>query len=354
MNYHIVATLGPASADEGTWRSLLAAGATAFRLNTAHFQLETLESWLSRIARFREQSGGGSSAFSSEDGSPSAQAFPVILDLQASKWRIGSVETTELPAGARVQLIPASEQAIDTDAAGTPSQVLPVPHPDFFAAAEIAGSGEIAVNDARVMLGIETLEKQRITARVLRGGEISAGKGITIVGSSYRKEQLNQKDTRIAELARSYSFVRYALSYVKDAVEMNNYRRLFSDREGDAEYLIAKLERASALEEAEQIARIADELWICRGDLGAEMGAAAMAEQLFRFFPRIRDIGEPVFLAGQVLEHMTAHPTPTRSEISYLYEALQRGVQGLVLSDETAVGAYPLEACRAAAMFRSR
>jgi pyruvate kinase len=199
------------------------------------------------------------------------------------------------------------------------------------------------------MLRIESLGKERISARVIRGGEISTRKGITLVGSSYRKEELNEKDRRIVELARSYPLVRFTLSYVKDAVEMNNYRKLFEP----STYLIAKVERASALEEAEKIARSADELWICRGDLGAEMGAAAMAEQLFRFFPRIRDIQKPVLLAGQVLEHLTTQPMPTRSEISYLYESLQRGFGGFVLSDETAVGAHPLEACRAAALFRA-
>jgi pyruvate kinase len=278
----------------------------------------------------------------------------VILDLQASKWRIGTVKPARLEAGAPVELVLATAEGEELDSPRSEPPILPIPHPDFFAAARIAGGGEIALNDAKVMLQIEGLGDRRITARVIRGGEISAGKGITLVGSDYRKEQLNQKDRRVVELARSYPFVRFALSYVKDALEMSNYRRLFSDRGGDADYLIAKVERTSALEDAEGIARNADELWICRGDLGAEMGAAAMAEQLFRFFPRIREIAKPVYLAGQVLEHLTVHPAPTRSEISYLYEALQRGFAGFVLSDETAIGPHPLEACRAAALFRSR
>jgi len=207
---------------------------------------------------------------------------------------------------------------------------------------------QIVVNDAKMILQIETIGKERITARVVRGGEVSTGKGITISGSRYRKEQLNDKDRRFVELSRPYSFVRYALSYVKDAGEMRNYKTMFDD----STYLVAKLERASAVQEAEQIAQTADELWICRGDLGAEMGAAAMAEELFRFSERIGRIPKPVFLAGQVLEHMVEHPTPTRSEISYLYEVLQRGFRGVVLSDETAVGTFPVESCRTAALFR--
>jgi pyruvate kinase len=263
------------------------------------------------------------------------------------------VKSAELEAGGSVELILAEPEIRKTETAASGSLILPIPHPDFFVAAQSDRRGEIAVNDAKVMLQIETTGERRIAARVIRGGEISTGKGITLVGSSYRKEQLNHKDKRVVELTRSYPFIRYALSYVKDAVEMENYRRLFTRPGKGAAYLIAKLERASALEEAEQIAGNADELWICRGDLGAEMGLTAMAEQLFRFFLRMRKISKPICLAGQVLEHMTAYPTPTRSEISYLYEALQRGFRGLVLSEETAVGAYPLEACRTAALFRS-
>jgi len=350
MNYRIVATLGPATGEENIWGSLLEAGVTAFRLNTAHFQLENLKSWLERIDGFLQRFGPESRGLPDQDGPFPEDPFPVILDLQAGKWRIGGVKSTELHIGATVELIP--EEGEENHATAVGPRILRIPHLDFFTAAQTAESGEIAINDAKVMLRIENREKRRITARVTRGGEISAGKGITLVGSGYRIEQLNRKDRRVVELGCSYPFVRYALSYVKDAAEMNNYRRLFSDRWGGRQHLIAKLERASALEEAEEIARTADELWICRGDLGAEMGPAAMAEGLFHFFPRIREIPKPVLLAGQVLEHMSAHPTPTRSEISYLYESLQRGFEGLVLSDETALGAYPLEACRTAALFR--
>jgi pyruvate kinase len=348
VKYRIVATLGPASAGESMWRSLLEAGATAFRLNTAHFRLDLLETWLERIARLLTESDAGNHRSLRQEDS-----LPVILDLQASKWRIGTVETTELARGAAVQLILPGGRAGGSRTFGSETPILPVPHPDFFLAAQTATGGEIAINDAKVILRIERLEQRRIGARIIRGGEVSTGKGITLVGSTYRKEQLNEKDQMVVELARSYPFVRFALSYVKDAVEMSNYRRLFSDQGGDADYLIAKVERACALEEAEQIAGLADELWICRGDLGAEMGTAAMAERLYGFVPRVREIPKPVLLAGQVLEHMTAHSTPTRSEISYLYDSLRRGFGGFVLSDETAIGAYPLEACRSAALFRS-
>ena len=334
MNYRIVATLGPATSDERTWRRMVAAGATAFRLNTAHFALDTLKVWLERIAVFLGEEGLGS--------------FPVILDLQGSKWRIGAVRTDRLERGAAVELILAASGKGEPDEPFAGGAALPVPHPDFFEAACSAGGGEISLDDGRVMLRIEGPGRERITARVVRGGTISAAKGLTLVGGQYRKEALSGKDRRVVEMAGSRSFVRYALSYVKDGAEMGNYRKLFER----SAYLIAKVERGSALAGAVEIAGAADELWICRGDLGAEIGPRAMAERLFRFFARMPEIPKPLILAGQVLEHMASHPAPTRSEVSYLYESLQRGFVGFVLSDETAVGAYPVEACRAAALFR--
>jgi len=336
MKYQIVVTLGPATNGEDMWQMLLEAGATAFRLNTSHFDPEKLEAWLDRIARFLADLGDRELV----------DCLPVILDLQASKWRIGTVEAAQLDAGRSVELVVGADPADDGGDSG--SFLLPVPHPDFFVAAR-SSSGEIAVNDGRVILQIESIGEQRISARVVRGGEVTTGKGITIVGSRYRKEELNDKDRRVVELSRAYPFVRYALSYVKDAGEMRNYKDLFDP----STYLVAKLERASAVRQAERIARAADELWICRGDLGAEMGAAAMAEEVFRFSKLVERIPKPVFLAGQVLEYMTEHPTPTRSEISYLYEVLLRGFRGIVLSDETAIGIFPIESCRTAALFCS-
>jgi pyruvate kinase len=351
MNYRIVVTLGPATAEEALWHDLRRAGATAFRLNTAHFRIETLRDWLQRIERFLADPDHADHGTGERAGSSPADRFPVILDLQGSKWRIGAVKPATLEEGTVVRLIPAASGGEGSRVAGAAAQILPVPHADFFTAVERNGGGKIAVNDAKVMLEVEELEAGRITARVIRGGRMLPKKGITLVGSPYRKERLSEQDTRIVQLARSYSFVRYALSYVKDAGEMRNYRRLLTAPGADPIRLIAKVERASALAEAERIARSADELWICRGDLGAEMGPARMAAEVFRLLPRLPDIRKPVLLAGQVLEHMTQHPTPTRSEISYLYESLMRGFAGVVLSDETAVGAHPIEACRSAAMF---
>lgn len=171
-------------------------------------------------------------------------------------------------------------------------------------------------------------------------------KGITYALSEYRQESLSLQDQAILEQTQDLDFVRYALSYVKDAMEMARYRAQF----GPAACLIAKLERQPAVDQALQIAEWADELWLCRGDLGAELGTRAMAETVYRFSEQVEMLPVPVLLAGQILEHMAEHPTPTRSEVCYLHDALMKGYQGFVLS-ETAVGRHPVESCRMAALF---
>ena len=325
MDYEIVATLGPSSDSEVTWRAMLATGVTAFRLNTSHLTLPQLTDWIGRLSTF----------LAARDPRP-----PLILDLQGSKWRLGQLPARELSAGDRVALVCAES----TDRAGA----LPVPHPDFFRAASVS-SREIVLNDAKLRLVLESREADSLSARVIVGGAIGPRKGITYSASSYRQESLTVTDRTILQLTRNLPGIRYALSYVKDAPEMGSYRAQI----GRQASLIAKLERQSAVDEARKIAEAADELWLCRGDLGAELGTKAMAATVYRFSDRVGELPVPVLLAGQIFEHLAEHPTPTRSEVCAAYDALMKGYHGLVLSDETAIGRNPIESCRIAALFRS-
>lgn len=324
MNYDIIATLGPSSAAENVWQAMLAAGVDAFRLNTSHLSLEQLRSWLGRLSAFFETSHA---------------VAPVYLDLQGSKWRLGDFSPLTLMPGQEVELS-------FSKTAGR-AGVLPVPHRDFFTAIAERG-GRVALNDAKILLDLVGGQGTSWIARVAQGGEIRPNKGITLPGTEVRIESLSEKDQAIFEIARTYSFTRLAVSYVKDAVEMQRYRSLF----GAGVYLAAKLERPQAVDEARQIAEIADEAWLCRGDLGAELGPAAMARAVHAFSGQAGLLPIPTYLAGQVLEHLAQNPAPTRSEVCYLYDSLKRGYHGVVLSDETAIGHFVLEACRAAALFK--
>jgi pyruvate kinase len=324
MDYRITATLGPASGREAVWKDMVRAGATGFRLNTSHLTLPQLTRWIVRLGPFIGSSGTGLS---------------LVLDLQGGKWRLGEFTPFTLEHGKSVTLTHARSTRLP--------DVLPIPHQDFFTAAASSGR-EIVLNDAKVVLAREQSGPKAIKARVVKGGEIFPRKGVTYASCGFRVEEPGGKDRAIVEATRGLPFVRYALSYVKDAREMARYR----DSIGKGVFLIAKLERESAMEDTRGIARFADELWLCRGDLGAEMGLAGMARSAGRFSDMAAKLGVPSMLAGQVLEHMVDSSAPTRSEVCAIHDALRKGFQGVVLSDETAVGRHPVEVCRAAALFR--
>ncbi len=324
MDYEVIATLGPASEADQVWANMLAVGVTAFRLNTSHLSPVQLRRWIERLSPLLLE----------RNPQPA-----IVLDLQGSKWRLGEFSACEFAGGQRVRLVCAAS----VDRPG----VLPVPHPDFFRAASVS-SGEIVLDDAKLRLALETQGPDALQARVIDGGVFLPRKGITYAASTYRQEALGANDQAVLDSTRQLAGVRYAVSYVKDAVEMAHYRAQI----GSSAHLVAKLERRPALEEAAGIAKSADELWLCRGDLGAELGARGMAEATHRFSATVRALAVPVLLAGQVFEHMTEHAAPTRAELCGAHDAIAAGYRGLVLSDETAIGRDPVASCRAAAVFR--
>lgn len=342
-HYQVVATLGPAtlgsrsSTLQGSLLcELLRSGASAFRLNTSHITLEELRPLLEELQSFPET--------------------PIILDLQGSKWRLGTFAPRLLTVDEEVILFledggetARSDSEPNTPGSPTPEHVcLPVPHGDFFRAASTGAGSEVRLNDGRVVLEILEATNRDMRARVRTGGEILPRKGVTLPGSTFRLEALSEKDTRIVAATRGMEQVRYAISYVRDGAEMRTFRSLVAS----GTPLIAKLERAEALADVDSIAAAADELWLCRGDLGAELGLPEMARRTHHFTGQVRQLPVPSLMAGQVLEHMTGSPTPTRSEICHLYDALQAGYAGFVLSDETAVGRFPVESCCQAASLR--
>jgi pyruvate kinase len=261
------------------------------------------------------------------------------LDLQGSKWRLGQIAPLELVEGQTIELVlaPSSDQ---------PNR-LPVPHADFFQAA-LLSSPELRLNDAKIHLQVETIAEEHLSVRVTRGGPLSDHKGITYLESDFRSEALSEKDQEITRQTKDLQGIRYAISYLRDAAEMHRYRTQL----GQQAYLIAKLERALAMAEAEQTAVEANELWVCRGDLGAELGLPGMARAVYALSGRVRELNCPAMMAGQVLEHMTVAAAPTRAEVCGLHDALTLGYAGFVLSDETAIGRDPVGACQSAAMFR--
>lgn len=306
-----VFTLGPASENKRLITQL-SRTADRFRLNVAHLTADGLKTWLERLAEiFTEQ------------GKP----LPLVLDLQGAKMRIGNYP--------RCNYIPEKVSLFLGQFSDDMTQV-PIPHKNLFE--ELKVGDILSLNDARIQLEVIAIQPKSATAKVLTNGGLSAYKGINRVNHPIPFSQLNQHDQRAVELGLTYPFVQFACSFVLDGKEVSAIRQQIRDR-----YLIAKIERPEAMRHLSQLDQDFDELWFCRGDLGAQVGLKTLGEWQAAFIAQFPQLSRPKFLAGQVLEYMTHFPQATRSEVVHLYDIQQAGFDGIVLSDETAIGQYPIQ-----------
>ena len=309
LGFEIIATLGPSSFTMA--RQLALGGATALRLNASHLSPEELAR---RAAQARE-------------GAPD---LPVVVDLQGAKMRIGGIVERPVAAGSRVRFA--------AEAAG-PDDVL-LPHPELFAAAERGAT--VGCDDGRLRFVVRACGEGWMDAEALVAGVLKPRKGVNLLDHPVRLSGLTPGDAARLEAVRGLPGLQVAWSFTLDGCEAAWVRALVPDTP-----VVAKVERREAVDALADIADRADALWVCRGDLGEQLGPGALGRFVGSLSPA--DLRCPVLMAGQVLEHLTEHAEPTRSEVCHLYDLLARGYAGIVLSDETAIGIHPARAVQQAA-----
>jgi pyruvate kinase len=322
----IVATLGPASSSVGAVSALRAAGADRLRLNASFLSATSLGGHLDAV-----QEAG-------------LELSLVVVDLQGGKVRLA-----ELPApvdavvGRAVRLVPAGEAQPSGEA-----PCLPVDRPEFVRA--LRPGDVVRVDDGRITLAIETAEGPGWRAELRGEGLIRSRKGLALVGRHVGTgaEPL-ERDLELLLLARGRGVEDFAVSYATSAELLRAFRAAADSVRAAAVQaparIHAKIEHPAAAEALGELMSAADSLWLCRGDLGAEVGL----EDLPWAHKRVLDeaLGRvPLLVAGQVLHHMTVSPRPTRSEACHVADLVWRGVGGFVLSDETASGPHGAEAVR--------
>ncbi|MCI0514011.1 pyruvate kinase [candidate division KSB1 bacterium] len=309
---HIIVTLGPAVSAQIP--ALIQAGATGFRLNCSHLSQTDLVEWLEQISRYCPKNG---------------QPLTTWLDLQGSKMRLGYLaQARRLESGAMVTF----QNELQSHA-----QEIPLPHPEVF---EVIHPGaRISIDDGRIQLQVESHRRDLIHARVLAPGEVQAYKGFVLSDTNFAPRAINARDQAIIEATRSYAWIGYAISYLQSPAELAEYQTLAANRP-----LVAKIERHQAFAHLQEIARAAAQVWLCRGDLGAELPIYELYRYEKIFFQQLQLQPKPFLIAGQVLENMVRQPNPSRSEVAHLGFLMEQGFSGLVLSDETAIGKFPLEA----------
>ncbi len=309
MTLKTVITLGPASQRDAVITKLLESS-DRFRLNASHLNPQSIQTWLKKIDKLSSRVN---------------KIIPVVIDLQGAKLRIGSYpETEKLPSVVNIVL---NEKSETTD-------TIPVNNKKFFL---LTNPGEIlSLNDAKITLKVISTTDSSIKAEVLKNGPLSSKKGINISKHPMPYDNISDSDKEIIESVKKYSFVQFAFSFVHTGTEAALLRK-FTDK-----HIIAKIEHPEAMDHLDKIDKNFNEIWLCRGDLGAQAGIENLGKLQEDFVKKIPIFKNPVFIAGQVLEHMTYFEQPTRSEVVHLYNIKQTGFTGIVLSDETAIGKHPL------------
>jgi pyruvate kinase len=313
----IVGTIGPASEHSEVVDRMVAAGLDAARLNFSH---GSHEEHAERVRVFREAQGRA--------GRPLA----LIADLQGPKVRVGN-----LPGP--VELTDGQEIVVAGEDGGAPDE-LPV-SPAVLA--EVLQPGlDVLIDDGLVRLRVEEVSGARARCTVIVGGPVAAHKGVNVPGLPIPVPSLTEKDLSDLEFALSLGVDWVALSFVRSADDCRSLRELLHEAGSNA-LVIAKIEKADALEDLEAILSAADAVMVARGDLGVEIGPAAVPLVQKRIILAALEHGKPAITATQMLESMLHHPEPTRAEASDVANAILDGTSAVMLSGETAVGRYPVE-----------
>lgn len=316
-NAKIVATLGPASSEPQIIENLFLAGVDVFRFNFSHGSHETHTRNYVAVRELEKKY---------------SRPIGILLDLQGPKIRIGEFATGEktLKTGGKFRL--------DLDPTlGDDSRVC-LPHPEILAALE--ESTELLLDDGRLRLRILEANPEYALTVVEVGGVISNTKGVNIPSVVLPVSPLTEKDREDLQYGLSLGVDWVALSFVQKPQDMRELRKLVGDRAK----ILAKIEKPGALNQLEDVIAQSDAIMIARGDLGIEIPQENVPSIQKRILRKCREAGKPVIVATQMLDSMIKAPLPTRAESADVATAVYDGADALMLSGETAVGEYAVEA----------
>jgi pyruvate kinase len=314
----IVATLGPASDSPERLRQLVAAGMDAARLNLSHGAHADHAETARRVREAEADAG---------------RPIALIADLQGPKLRVGELaEPVVLRNGERITVC-AEELATEGELPVAPAVIGDVLKPGH----------DVLIDDGLVRLRVGEVEHGRAHCEVIVGGVVSSHKGVNLPGVPLPIPSLTRKDTADLEFALELGVDFVALSFVRSPADVRDLRALI-EQSGSHAHVIAKIEKSEAVDVLDDILAECDAVMVARGDLGVEIGPALVPLVQKRIIFKALERGKPVITATQMLESMVHHPEPTRAEASDVANAILDGTSAVMLSGETAVGEYPVEA----------
>ena len=320
----IIATLGPATDEPGVLEKLIAAGVDVFRLNYSHQTHNHHEKRMKEIRRLSLEY---------------KHAVAVIADLQGPKIRIENFKS------GKIQLKEGGNFKINTKLSSDSGDESQVGISYKQLANDLKLNDRLLIDDGRIVLGVLSIDNCIIDCEVITGGELTNSKGINLQGGGLSADALTNKDIEDMKHAAKIEVDFVAISFPRDAKDIKKARKMMKDCNCNAQ-IIAKIERADALNHIEEIIKESDVIMIARGDLGVEVGDAALPPIQKSLIKKARDMDRAVITATQMMESMIENKIPTRAEVFDVANAVIDGTDAVMLSGETSIGHYPDEAVK--------
>jgi pyruvate kinase len=318
----IVATVGPSCDSSGALDALIRAGVDVFRLNFSHGTHDTHKATFERIRQAAERAD---------------RVIAILQDLSGPKIRTGPLQS-----GTPIPLQPGETLRLTTgDEVGRPGQVYTTYAP---LATSVKPGQELLLDDGRVSLRVESTDGTTIVTTVTHGASLGQHKGINAPGVALPTAGLTPKDADDLRFGLSLGVDMVALSFVQSAADIEAARHAIDAAGASGTPIVAKLERPEGIAHLDAVLEQADAVMVARGDLGLEVPLESVPRLQKEITRRARSMGRPVIVATQVLESMREEPRPTRAEVSDAANAVDDGVDAIMLAGETASGEYPVKA----------
>jgi len=326
----IVATIGPASQNVETLEKMILAGVNVVRLNFSHGNATDHIATAAKVRTTAKKLN---------------KHVGILVDLQGPKIRISGFEND------MVQLVEGERFFLDgtLDAQSGNQERVGLDYPELIADLEVGNT--LLLDDGRIQLQVTALDKlnQLVETRVLNSGKLSNRKGINLLGGGLSAPALTDKDKQDIATAAIIDAEFLAVSFPRNADDLD-YARSIARNSGCEAQIVAKIERAEIVADQssmDSVIQASDIIMVARGDLGVEIGDARLPSVQKALISRAKHLGKPVITATQMMESMIENPLPTRAEVMDVANAIIDGTDAIMLSAESATGAYPVEAVQA-------
>ena len=327
----IVCTLGPSTDKEDVLRNLMKNGMNVARMNFSHGTHEEQKARLDMIKKLREELN-----------------LPVaaLLDTKGPEIRIGDVE------GGKLELKPGQEFTLTTEEMLGTEKKVTITYKELYK--DVEPEDSILIDDGLIGMEVVRIDESDIVCRVKNGGFISNHKGVNVPGVELNMPFVSPKDLAdiVFAVEQDYDFI--AASFTRTAEDIMEIRKILQEHGGEKIHIIAKLENKQGVKNCEDILRVADGIMIARGDMGVEIPLEEVPVIQKELIRKAMHMGKPVITATQMLDSMMKNPRPTRAETSDVANAIYQGTSAIMLSGETAAGAYPIEAVQTMAKIAER